>query len=159
MGRVEEKRAEVSYLNEQLKRSRVLAPKAGLVLMDDPAEWIGKPVAVGERVLRIAAAGDLEVEVWVPLSDAIALPKDASVTLYLNASPLSPVSARLRYMAHEAVTRPEGYQAYRARAVLTQATQYRVGLKGTAKLQGERIPLVYWMMRRPLAMLRSYLGY
>ena len=159
MGKVEEKRAEVSYLNEQLQRTRVLAPKAGLVLMDDPAEWIGKPVAVGERVLRIAAEGDLEVEVWVPLSDAIALPTEASVTLYLNASPLSPVSARLRYMAHEAVTRPEGYQAYRARAVLTKATQYRVGLKGTAKLQGERVPFGYWIMRRPFAMLRSYLGY
>ena len=159
MGRIEEKRAEVSYLSDQLQRTRVLAPKAGLVLMEDPAEWIGKPVAIGERVLRIAAEGDLEVEVWVPLSDAIALQKDASVTLYLNASPLSPVTARLRYMAHEAVTRPEGYQAYRARAVLTKATQYRVGLKGTAKLQGERVPLVYWILRRPVAILRCYLGY
>jgi len=159
MGKIEEKRTEVSYLKEQLGRSRVLAPKAGVVLMDDPSEWIGKPVAIGEKVLRIAAEGDVEVEAWVALSDAIALPKDASVSLYLNASPLSPVSAQLRYMAHESVLRPEGYQAYRVRAVLTEATKHRVGLKGTAKLQGERVSLIYWMMRRPLAMLRGHLGY
>lgn len=159
MGKIEEKRTEVNYLKEQLERSRVLAPKAGWVLMDDPSEWIGKPVAIGERVLRIAPEGDVELEAWVALSDAIALPKDASAMLYLNASPLSPVSARLRYMAHEAVLKPEGYQAYRVRAVLTEATKHRVGLKGTAKLQGERVPVIYWMLRRPLAMLRSYLGY
>ena len=159
MGKVEEKRAEVSYLADQLQRSRVLAPQAGLVLMDDPSEWIGKPVAVGERILRIAPEGDMEVEVWVPLADAIALPIDAPVTLYLNASPLSPVSARLRYMAHDAVQRPEGYQAYRVRATLTEPTQHRVGLKGTAKLQGDWVPLGYWMLRRPWALVRSYLGY
>jgi hypothetical protein len=159
MGKVEEKRAEVSYLADQLQRSRVLAPQAGLVLMDDPSEWIGKPVAVGERILRIAPEGDMEVEVWVPLADAIALPIDAPVTLYLNASPLSPVSARLRYMAHDAVQRPEGYQAYRVRATLTESTQHRVGLKGTAKLQGDWVPLGYWMLRRPWALVRSYLGY
>jgi hypothetical protein len=81
------------------------------------------------------------------------------VTLYLNASPLSPVSARLRYMAHDAVQRPEGYQAYRVRATLTESTQHRVGLKGTAKLQGDWVPLGYWMLRRPWALVRSYLGY
>jgi hypothetical protein len=33
-----------------------------------------------------------------------------------------------------------------------------VGLKGTAKLEGERVPAIYWAMRRPLATLRAWLG-
>jgi hypothetical protein len=37
-------------------------------------------------------------------------------------------------------------------------TEHRVGLKGTAKLQGEQVSLLYWMMRRPLATVRGALG-
>jgi hypothetical protein len=33
-----------------------------------------------------------------------------------------------------------------------------VGLKGTVQLSGERVPLAYWMLRRPLATIRQALG-
>jgi hypothetical protein len=157
-GKVDEKRFEVDFLAGQLQRARVLAPREGVVLMDDPAEWMGKPVVVGERIMRLAMLDDSEVEVWVPLADAIDLAPGAPVLLYLNASPLSPVSARLRYMAHDAVQRPDGHYAYRARAALDHKTEHRVGLRGTCKLEGDRVPLAYWVMRRPLATARAYLG-
>lgn len=157
-GKIEEKRAEMDFLREQRGRARVLAPQDGVALFDDPTEWIGRPVAVGERIMRIAAPHDVEVEAWLPLADAIALGDGASVRLYLNASPLFAVDARLRYMAHDAVQRPDGSYAYRVRAVLEGPTDNRVGLKGTAKLQGDWVPLIYWVLRRPLATLRSTLG-
>ena len=159
VGKVEERRADIDALQEQLARARVLAPQAGVVLMDDPSEWIGKPVATGERILRIATLDDVEVEAWVSLADAIRLSPGDSVTLYLSASPLSPVSATLRYMAHDAVQRPDGTYAYRVRATLEGRTGHRVGLKGTAKLHGGWVPLSYWMLRRPWATVRSYLGW
>ncbi len=159
LGRIEEKRAEIEVLQAQATRARVLAPQAGVVLMDDPSEWIGKPVATGERILRIAALDDIEVEAWLPLADAIGLSPGDSVSLYLSASPLSPVSATLRYMAHDAVQRPDGSFAYRVRAALSARTAHRVGLKGTAKLHGGWVPLGYWVMRRPLATARAYLGW
>jgi len=158
-GKIEERRAEVQYLSDQLRRARVLAPQDGLVLMDDPAEWIGRPVTVGERVLRIAAEGDAEVEVWLPLADAMALQPGDPIQLFLHASPLEPLQARLRYMAHEAVDRPEGHQAFRLRATLDQASAHRVGLKGTAKLFGQKVPFIYWVLRRPMTTLRLYLGW
>lgn len=157
-GKIEEKRAEVQFLSEQLRRSRVLAPQDGVVLMDDPSQWIGRPVTVGERILRIALEGDMEVEAWLPLADAITLREGDEVQLYLQASPLKPVRAQLRYMAHEAVDRPEGHQAFRVRARLSEPSDARVGLKGTARLHGERVPLAYWVLRRPLASVRAYLG-
>ena len=157
-GKIEEKQAEVDYLLDQATRARVLAPRSGVVIFDDPSEWIGKPVGTGERILRIAAPDDREIEAWVPLADAIPLPSQAGVKLYLNASPLSPVEGQVRYVAHEAVARPDGSHAYRVRATLTGPTDHRVGLKGTARLQGEWTVLAYWMMRRPLASLRNSLG-
>ena len=157
-GTIDEKRTEVDFLKQQLSRARVLAPRDGVALFDDPTEWIGRPVAVGERIMRIAAPKDIEVEAWLPLADAIALPPGAPVDLYLNASPLSSVSATLRYMAHDAVQRADGSYAYRVRASLAAPTDHRVGLKGTAKLHGPRVPLIYWVLRRPLASFRGALG-
>ncbi len=159
IGKVEERRAEIDALQEQLTRARVLAPQEGVVLMDDPSEWIGKPVATGERILRIATLDDVEVEAWVPLADAISLAVGDDVVLYLSASPLSPVSATLRYMAHDAVQRPDGSYAYRIRAALSGKTHHRVGLKGTAKLHGGWAPVSYWVLRRPWATVRQYLGW
>ncbi|MNT88624.1 hypothetical protein D3C72_2292120 [compost metagenome] len=52
--------------------------------------------------------------------------------------------------------------AYRVRARFddggAQAVQPRVGLKGTAKLYGERTPLAGYLLRKPLATLRVWLG-
>ena len=158
LGRIEEKRSEADYLRDQLERSRVVAPQDGVALFDDPTEWIGKPVQTGERIMRIAAPGDVEVEAWLAIGDAIALPDEAPVSLYLAASPLTSVAARVRYVAHDATLRPEGSYAYRLRARLAEGNDQRVGLKGTAKVYGARVPLIYWMLRRPLATIRQALG-
>lgn len=156
-GRIEEKRAEVALVEEQLQRARVLAPRDGIALLDDPSEWIGQPVSIGQRIMRIATLDDVEIEAWVPIADAIPLPADARVSLYLNASPLAPVDGRLRYLAHDAQQRPDGNYAYRLRASLEGPSGHRVGLKGTAKLRGRRVPFAYWVLRRPLAGLRAAL--
>lgn len=158
LGRIEERRAEAGYAKEQEERSRVTAPQDGIALFDDPSEWIGKPVQTGERIMRIAAPGDAEVEAWLPIGDAISLPADATVSLYLAASPLSSLAARVRYVAHDAVPRPDGTFAYRVRARLESPTDQRVGLKGTARINGGWVPLAYWMLRRPLATIRQTLG-
>lgn len=158
LGKIEEKRAETEYLRGQLERSRVLAPQDGIALFDDPSEWIGKPVQTGERIMRIAAPGDVEVEAWIPLGDAIPLPEQASVSLYLAASPLSSIPASLRYLAHDAVARPDGSYAYRLRARIEGGSDQRIGLKGTAKVHGGWVPMIYWMLRRPLATVRQTLG-
>jgi hypothetical protein len=157
-GNVEEKRIEVDFLRSQLERSIVTAPRDGVVFVDDPSEWIGRSVTAGQRILRLAEPDDREVEAWLPVGDAIALPANAEARLYLSASPLSPVTASVRYVAYEAVRRPDGHYAYRIRATLGGATDHRVGLKGTVRLSGERVPLIYWAMRRPLAAAREFLG-
>lgn len=158
LGKIEERRSEAGFLRDQLGRSRVVAPHDGVALFDDPTEWIGRPVQTGERIMRIAAPGDVEVEAWLAIGDAIALPDAAALNFYLAAHPLSSLSARVRYLAHDAVLRPDGSYAYRLRARLDAPTALRVGLKGTAKVSGERVPLIYWMLRRPLATIRQTLG-
>lgn len=158
MGKINEQRAQVRYLRDQLQRTQVVASRDGIALFDDPTEWIGKPVSIGQPVMRIAALEDKEIEAWLAVADGLPIPAGAPATFYLSASPLDPVSGQVRYMAYEAVQRPDGAYAYRVRAVLTEPTNYRVGLKGTVKIEGERASVAYWVMRRPWAVVRQYLG-
>jgi len=157
-GAVEEKHLEVEFLQSQLERGKVLAPRDGVAFVDDPSEWIGRNVSAGQRVMRLAEPTDQEIEAWLPVADAIALPDGSPVRLYLSADPLSPVSGKIEYIAYEAVRRPDGHYAYRVRAKLDQATDHRVGSKGTVRLSGGRAPLVYWALRRPIAAVREFIG-
>jgi hypothetical protein len=158
-GRAAEKKIEADYLKELINKAKINAPRQGIVLFDDPSEWIGKPVQAGEKVMVVATEGDVEIEGWIPVGEAIDLPKDSSVILYLNAMPFSPVTGSLRYAGHEPIQRPDGGYAYRVRASLTSGEKGpRVGLKGTAKVHGQFVPLSYWVLRRPLSTLRQFLG-
>jgi hypothetical protein len=158
-GKVQERQAEAEYLQGQLERAHIVAPNSGIALFDDPSEWIGKPVVTGERIMRVAAPDDVEVEAWLGVGDAIPLPVGSAVSLYLNASPLFSVPAQVRYVAHDAIQRPDGSYAYRVRAALDGKTEHRVGLKGTAKLSGSWVPLIYWVLRRPVAAIRQMIGW
>jgi hypothetical protein len=157
-GAVEEKRIETEFLRGQLERNKVVSPCDGVAFVDDPTEWIGRPVVAGQRIMRVADPADKEIEAWLPVADAIVLPTAAPAKLYLDASPLAPVAGRVRSVSYEALRRPDGHYAYRVRANLVGATDHRVGLKGTVRLSGGRVPLVYWMLRRPLASLRELVG-
>lgn len=158
-GKIGEKKAEAEYLESQFNRSRVVAPQDGVAIFDDPSEWIGRPVQTGERIMKVAAAHDVEIEAWMPISNAIPLREKAAVNLYLASTPFSSLSGELRYMGHDAVLRPDGTYAYRLRAALGGTTSLRIGLKGTAKVYGDWVPLAYWMFRRPLAGVRQFIAF
>ena len=159
LGKMAERRAEAEYLSTQFQKSHVLSPQDGVAIFDDPSEWIGRPVQTGERVMKVAAPHDVEIEAWIPIGDAITLDSEAAVDLYLASMPLSSLSGQLRYLGHDAVPRPDGVYAYRLRAKLDGTSDLRIGLKGTAKVHGPWVPLVYWVMRRPLAAARQFLAW
>lgn len=160
-GELEKRKAELAFLEDLSARSTITAPRDGVVLFGDPSEWVGRPVIVGERVMVIADPSDSEVQLWLGLGDAVPVAEGSEVTLYLDASPLSPLEAALTYLSYAPSERPGGNFAYRGRArLLTENRgQARVGLSGTAKLRGETVPFIYWIVRRPWAAARAWLGW
>jgi multidrug efflux pump subunit AcrA (membrane-fusion protein) len=159
-GRTDEKAAEVTWLESQLERIRVKAPGPGLALLDDPTEWTGRPVAVGEKVLLVADENDAEVEAWLTVADAAEANPGARVVLFLNSRPLSPIRATLRSIAYEPSARPDATLAHRVRAILDPGQPaLRLGMKGTARIDGDTVPLVWWLFRKPLATIRQFIGF
>jgi hypothetical protein len=158
-GKAAERKIEADYLKDLLKRATIESPRDGIVIFDDPSEWVGKPVVAGEKVMVVATEGQVEVEAWIPVGDMLEVPDRASTSLYLNASPFNAVSSNIRYVGHEPMLRPDGTYAYRVRASLPKGEKGpRVGLKGTAKINGQFVPLSYWVLRKPLAVTRQFLG-
>lgn len=154
--------SDVDYFEQSLARTQLRAERDGIALFDDPADWIGKPVALGERIMLVADPKDAELEIQLPVGDAIDLPDQADVRLFLNAAPASPLPATLLRVGYRASPTSDGTLAYRVRARLDDVDQQnpapRIGLKGTAKLYGKRTPLFAYLLRRPLASLRVWLG-
>jgi phosphotransferase system IIA component len=159
-GRAEQRRADVTYNQSLLDRVKVTATRSGLALYDDPNAWIGKPVAIGERLLEIADPAQAEIEIWLPVADAITLQTGADVDFFLNIAPESPLRATLRQASYEATQSPGALLGYRLKAKLSDtAHPPRIGLKGTAKVFGERVSLFYYLLRRPLAAVRQFVGF
>jgi hypothetical protein len=158
-GRAEQRRADVVYNQSLLDRIRVTASRSGIALFDDPNAWIGRPVAIGERLIEIADPAQAELEIWLPVADAITLKDGAEVDFFLNVSPDAPLRAHLRQASYEATQSPGGLLGYRLKATLAEGAKLpRIGLKGTAKVYGEQVTLFYYLLRRPLAAARQFVG-
>ena len=155
--RVEQKRAERNYALELLKRSEVRAERDGIAVFADAERWLGKPVQTGERLMEIADPNQAELRIELAVGDAIALEPGAQVALFLDSDPLQRHLAWLERSAYEAQPTAAGQLAYRLDARF-EAQAPRIGLRGTAKVFGDRAPLALYLLRRPLAGLRQSVG-
>jgi hypothetical protein len=158
--RVREKGSAISYMREMLDKMEVRAPSDGIVLFGDPTDWEGKPVTTGERVMMLADEQSAGITVWLPASDAVTLEPGRRVRLFLHTAPLKPREGIILRSSYQPVLSPDGIASYRVTAEFAAGTEKpRLGMKGTAKVYGDRVSLGYYLFRRPLAAVRQRLGW
>ena len=158
-GRVREKEAELVAVEAQAARVEVRAERDGIAVFADANDWIGRPVQTGERVMQIANPLDAGVLVWLPAMDAINIEPGAPLRLFLHVKPLDPLPGTLLQTSYQAVLSPEGVSAYRLRGQFDAGnTLPRIGLRGTARITGEKAALGYYLFRRPIAAVREWTG-
>ena len=158
IGRAQERRAELNAVQAQLSRIDAIAPYDGVAVFADPDDWQGKPVVTGERIMLLANPDKPGMLIHLPVADAITLDHGAPVKLFLTVHPLSPVAGEITETSYQATLSPDGIASYRLRASVA-STDERIGLRGTAKLYGDRVVLGYYLMRKPLAKLREWTGW
>jgi len=157
--RREQGRAEMTFLQAQLARTELGAPRDGVAIFDDVSDLSGRPVSVGERIMLVADPADSELEIQLPAADAIALVPGTDVRLFLNVAPDRAIEAKLEQTGYRAALNAENIMAYRLRAGFDQQNALlRIGLKGSAKIYGERTVLIAWLLRKPWSALRVWLG-
>ncbi|GKV81402.1 hypothetical protein PEC106664_21760 [Pectobacterium carotovorum subsp. carotovorum] len=154
---VAQKRAERDYANALLSRAEIRAERDGIAVFADATRWMGKPVRTGERLMELADPALTALRIELDVGDAIQLQQEAPITLFLDSDPLTPHAALLERIAYESEQTPAGNLAYRLDARFTD-TPPRIGLRGTAKISGDYVPLAVYLFRRPLAVIRQAIG-
>jgi hypothetical protein len=157
VAQVAQKRAERDYAQDLLQRGDVLAERDGIAVFADAERWVGKPVRTGEALMTLADPAQAELKIELDSGDAVTLPPAAEVALFLDSDPLHRHQARLTRAAYTAELTANGNLAYRLDATFVGQAP-RIGLRGTAKVFAERVPLAIYLFRRPLAALRKTFG-
>ncbi|MFD0916040.1 efflux RND transporter periplasmic adaptor subunit [Pseudahrensia aquimaris] len=152
---------ELAYAESQLAKAVVASSRDGVAVFDRKSDWQGRPIAVGERVLEIADPRSVEAEMFLPVSDAIVLHKDAEVRLFLDSSPLSAIPATVKSASYRAVPHEGKEASYRVVARISgeEDALLRIGTRGTAQVFGETTTLGFFLFRKPLAYIRQWIGW
>lgn len=155
------KEVERDYAYKRLQQTDLRAQQDGVVILNDPDQWQGRPVVVGERILSIANPEQIQLEVWLPVKDAISLEKGGEVELYLDIDPLNPMLFKVAYASFSAQLTPDQTVSYRvvAEPAHQKIDPPRIGLRGSAKLYGQQVSLAYYLLRRPITFIRQMLGW
>lgn len=144
----------------QAAKLDVEAPAPGVVMIDDPEEWRGRPVRVGEKVLTLSDPKKTRLRIWVPEGDNVQINRSIPVRINLHVAPESEYEAHLNFISFESKIGEGEVPAYMAEADWeTPPQEVKLGLKGTAILYGENVSLFYFLVRKPWSTFRRVTGF
>ncbi len=151
--------AQRDYAKERLDLIVVRADRDGLLIYQDKSRLLGRPVAVGERLMRIAQPGKVYGKISLPVADAIALTRGGQARFFLDANPTRSLTAKVETESYHAEPDATGALVYSVRAALDADQPVpRIGSRGTAQLFGGDVPLGFFLFRRPISWVRQKFG-
>jgi HlyD family secretion protein len=154
------KDTELEQARALLDLSAIAAARDGVAVFGDKRDLIGRPVSVGEKLMDVADPRKVELKISVPVGDSLLLTAGARVKAFLESDPLRPIEGKVVRSDYHARPSDGGVLAFRVIADLEggDADVPRFGVRGTAQLYGGRVPLAYYLFRRPIAKLRQWMG-
>ena len=158
-GQVAIKQLMVQRSELELERTKLRAPMPGVAIVSDPVDWSGRPVQTGEKIMAVANPALTRVRLWIPAKDGSLLKQGLKGELYLDSNPWQGRSVTLESWSYEAELSPAGVIAFRALAEQTGTTarSMLLGLHGTVHLAGDSVPLILYLLRRPIIYVRQLL--
>ncbi len=162
--KIRQNRARVEWIEQQLQQTRVTAPISGVVIDAETQSWTGRPVRTGEKILTMADANHIEVEMWLPVEDLQPLLPTKEIDLFLFSRGNQRVGAQFQRIAYQAELSPQGVMAYRVIASIALAANseveqpFRIGERGTAKLYGPETMLFFYLFRKPILWFRQWIA-
>lgn len=152
--------AKLDFAKYQFELLTIESPARGIVSLDNPEEWKGRPVSIGEKILSINQQDDTKVLIWLAEGDNVNLDKDSLVKIVLNANPNSTFEASLDYISSISKINDENIVSFEAEASwVEQPENVKIGQKGVAIMYGEKVSLLYYLFRKPYLFFRRTFGY
>ncbi|GAB4238281.1 MAG: hypothetical protein Tsb0021_18040 [Chlamydiales bacterium] len=158
--KLEREQIKLDIAKFQASQLTVISPIKGVAIVDDPFEWRGKPVEVGEKVLVVTDPTNTRVKIFIPERDNISFNFEKPLKVILNPKPEVTYYAQLIYVAKEAILNEAQQPVFIAEAEwIDNPEDVRIGIKGSCVLYGERVSLFYYLMRKPWSYLRYLTGF
>jgi hypothetical protein len=147
---IEQANAQIALLDEEIKRTRLVAPFDSLVISGDLSQSVGAAVKRGDELYQLAPLESYRVILKVDERDIADIKPDQRGTLLVTSIPLQPL--------HYSVTRvtpiaeaEEGANNFRVEATLAvgePSDRLRPGMKGVSKTDvDERLLIEIWTRR------------
>jgi len=143
--------AKLDFARDRLGRTVLTAPKDGLALYTNPADWSGRPVATGEAIIKIAEPTRVLLRIDAPLAHGEALQSGARVRMFLDSDPVNALEATLDRASYHAAPTADGSMAFESYALFEDDC--------VAKIYGEKAALGYWLARKPITLARQMFGF
>ncbi len=148
---------EYQYARDIMAKSQILAPVAGMAIYSDRRDWEGRAVNVGDPIMQIADPHNVTFLVDLPSKEQMSITQGSEIKVWLDASPLSAIAGKVEQASYQARQTADGVLAF-AVSAKPVGNPPRIGSRGTAKIYGEWVPLIYSVLRRPLASARQFIG-
>jgi RND family efflux transporter MFP subunit len=147
--RIDQANAQMKLLNEQLRRTRLLAPFDGIVIEGDLSQALGAPVSRGDVLFKVAPLEGFKIILKVDERDIAGIQEGQSGRLALTSLPGEKLDIKINKIT--AVSRAEDQRNYFRveAAVLAEDQRLRPGMEGVGKIEaGER--KLFWIWTHKL---------
>ena len=113
------------------------------------------------RDRTIADPQNIEFQIFLPTKDSLLIKKEARVKVFLDSDPLNSLEGEILRTSYKPALTAENILAYQIFAKLdeNQREVPRIGLRGTAKIYGEKTSIFYYIFRVPINLTRQFLGF
>jgi multidrug efflux pump subunit AcrA (membrane-fusion protein) len=140
---IEQADAQIRLLDEQLARTRIVAPFDGIIVSGDLSQSLSAPVERGDVLFKVAPLDSYRVVLEVDERDIAAVGEGQDGLLALTGSPGEPLSFSVEKITPVATAR-EGRNFFRVEGRLLDAGDaLRPGMEGVAKIEVEKRSLLW----------------
>ncbi|MBR2365517.1 MAG: hypothetical protein IKA79_09975 [Lentisphaeria bacterium] len=133
-----------------LENSIVKAPADGiLALAGGSADSLsGRALHLGEKQFELLSEKDMIAEIMVNEKDASVLSGTPQIVLFLHTRPEEPIKVEiLSSRFYPELTESNIYSYHVKAKMLTDISRLRYGMRGIARVQGEKVKLGYYLFR------------
>ncbi len=155
---VKKQNLQVEYLQQQLAKTTLVAPRDGVALIENSQQLLGKHVSIGESLFQIAVSSGVDIKGYLSVQDNVDFSVGNRVYFYPAATPEQALQGHLTQV-HYYAEMHDGQYVFPIKASFADDTHLpAIGQRGMVKVLGEKVSLGYYLFRKPISSLRQRLG-
>ncbi|MFH0781411.1 MAG: HlyD family efflux transporter periplasmic adaptor subunit [Pseudomonadota bacterium] len=131
-----------------LDHTEISAGLDGVLRINEPETFTGRAVNIGEKLFEVIDPSSLLLKILVPESEGTIIPQlQENLSFFLHTRPEQRLKARIVSVAPQPLPTDEGRICYLLKAEPEQRPDLINGLRGMARLQGNKVMLINYLGR------------